>query len=123
MVDKRAVGQAGEDAAAAYLLRKGLRILHRNLRLGRLGELDIVAREANTLVFVEVKSRLACQTLGGFDNITAVKQRKLYDLGAAYLQRHSGDHKAVRFDAIEVVFNDETLKQPAVNYLPDAFHL
>lgn len=123
MTGKQQVGQAGEEAAARFLARLGMRILHRNLRLGRAGELDIVAHQRGTLVFVEVKSRLASETLGGFTNITPTKQQKLYELGAAYLQRYPGNYSEVRIDAVEVVFPDSTLRRPQINHLPDAFHL
>ena len=123
MPAKREVGIAGEDAAARYLAKHGFKLLHRNLRLGRTGELDIIARERSTLVFIEVKSRLAGETLGGFTNITPAKQRKLWDLGALYLARYGGDHLAVRFDAIEVEFTDALLKRHVVNHVKDAFRL
>ncbi len=120
MASNREVGQAGEDAAAQYLKRRKYKLLHRNLRLGRLGELDIVAMDGKTLVLVEVKSKLAGE-MGGFDNITAAKQRKLRDLGLAYLQRHGGKHNAVRFDAIEVTFSSTGLKNPEIKHISDAF--
>lgn len=123
MPAKREVGDAGEDAAARYLAKHGFKLLHRNLHLGRIGELDIVARERETLVFVEVKSRLAGEVLGGFENITAAKQRKLWDLGASYLTRYGGDHKSVRFDALEVEFADAALKRHEIKHIRDAFRL
>ena len=115
------VGRAGEEAALRYLQRLGFRLLHRNLRLGRLGELDLVLRQGPVLVFAEVKARIEGLTLGGFENITQAKQRKLWQLGEAYLQRHGGDHQAVRFDAVEVVFRDTALRRHEVHHLPDAF--
>ena len=121
MPSTRAVGAAGEEAAARYLKRRGMRILHRNLHLGRTGELDIVAREGATLVFVEVKSKLAGDHLGGFSNITAAKQRKLVELAGFYLQKYGGDHRAVRLDAVEVEFADASFKRCEVRHLPDAF--
>lgn len=121
MVSTREIGDAGEEAAARYLKKRGLRILHRNLRLGRTGELDIVARDRSLLVLVEVKSRIKGEILGGFGNITATKQRKLVDLGHHYLQRHGGDHSGVRFDAVEVEFNDRSLARYEIRHLPDAF--
>jgi putative endonuclease len=123
MPAKREVGAAGEEAAARYLARHGFKLLHRNLHLGRTGELDIVARERDVLVFVEVKSRMAGETLGGLENITAAKQHKLWELGAHYLKAHGGDHKAVRFDAVEVEFADTTLKRHTVKHVKDAFRL
>jgi putative endonuclease len=120
---KRDVGEAGEEAAARYLAKQGFKLLHRNLRLGRTGELDIVARERETLVFVEVKSRMAGETLGGLVNITAAKQHKLWELGAHYLKRFGGDHKAVRFDAVEVEFVDAALRRHEIKHVRDAFRL
>jgi len=117
----RELGAAGEEAAARHLRRRGMRILHRNLRLGRAGELDIVAQSRGTLVFVEVKSKLSGDPLGGLTNITAAKQRKLAQLGALYLQQYGGSHSAVRFDAVEVEYPDETLKRPRITHLTDAF--
>jgi putative endonuclease len=118
---KREIGAAGEEVAARYLVQRHFRILHRNLRLSRAGELDIVARAGDILVLVEVKTRMAGETLGGLANITAAKQRKLWELGTLYLQRYGGDHKAVRFDAVEVVFADLALKRSQVVHIPDAF--
>lgn len=120
MDGRRDVGRAGEEAAARYLARHGYRILHRNLRLGRTGELDIVAMQGRTLVFVEVKSKLSGE-LGGFMNITAAKQRKLVELAEYYLQRYRHNHTAVRFDAVEVEYADARLRNPQIRLLPDAF--
>lgn len=120
MPDRRDVGSAGEEAAARYLARHGYRILHRNLRLGRAGELDIVAMQGQTLVFIEVKAKLSGE-LGGFMNITAAKQRKLVELAEYYLQRHRHGQTAVRFDAVEVEYPDARLRNPQIRLLPDAF--
>ena len=95
-------------------------ILHRNLRLGRLGEIDIVAEHKGTLVFVEVKARFE-GGIGGIEHITPGKIKKLCDLAEAYLQRNQGKHTGVRFDAVEVVFSDAKLQQHQLRHLPDAF--
>ncbi|MDQ3023224.1 MAG: YraN family protein, partial [bacterium] len=55
---RRAMGAAGEDAALRYLRARGYRLLERNLRLGRSGELDLVMKDGGTLVFIEVKAML-----------------------------------------------------------------
>jgi putative endonuclease len=115
------LGAAGEAAAEAHLRRLGYTILARNLRLGRLGELDIVAQDKATLVFVEVKSRRAGDGLGGFGNITYAKQRKLSSLAQAYLQQHKVPPGGARFDAVEVEFAGPGDPQPVVRHLPDAF--
>jgi putative endonuclease len=115
------LGAAGEAAAEAYLRKLGYSIVARNLRLGRLGELDIVAQDRTTLVFVEVKTRHAGQVLGGFGNITAAKERKLTDLAYAFLARHTAPYSGARFDAVEVEFAHPADPQPVVRHLPDAF--
>jgi putative endonuclease len=115
------LGAAGEAAAEAHLRRLGYSILARNLRLGRLGELDIVAQDKSTLVFVEVKSRRSGDGLGGFGNITHAKQRKLTLLAQAFLQRHTAPFSQARFDAVEVEFAMPGDPRPIVRHLPDAF--
>jgi putative endonuclease len=120
---KRATGQAGEAAAERYLKRQGFKLLHRNLHLGRAGELDLVMEHGGVLVFVEVKARLAGETLGGFVNINDAKQRKLWELGQLYLQRHPATWRGVRFDAVEVEFADSQLSEHTIRHLPDAFRL
>jgi putative endonuclease len=120
---RQEIGAAGEEAAARHLRRCGLRIIERNLRLGRLGELDIVAMHRKTLVFAEVKSRLAADPISGFEKIGPVKQHKLTELAEAFIQRHPQGFDAVRFDALEVIFPDEALNRPQITYLPDAFRL
>jgi putative endonuclease len=115
------LGAAGEMTAEQHLRKLGYTILHRNLRLGRIGELDLVAQHNQVIVFVEVKTKLAGEVLGGFANITAAKQRKLRELGQAYIQYHAAGGLAARFDAIEVEFLSAADPNPLVRHLPDAF--
>lgn len=95
-------GQRGEELAAAYLVDAGYRIIERNYRC-RFGEIDIVAREGETLVFAEVKSRRseaygAPQVAVGHE-----KQRKISKIALNYLsENHLGCHPA-RFDVVAVL--------------------
>jgi putative endonuclease len=73
------LGQAGEEIVAAYLLARGWKIIERNWRC-KIGELDIVALEGNTLVFIEVKTRIRQDSYHPFDAITSKKLRKLESL-------------------------------------------
>jgi putative endonuclease len=76
--EKKRLGRRGEKAAARFLKRRGLQILARNLHLGR-GEIDIVALDGSTLVFVEVKSRTErswCEDLEKVDRRKRVSLRK-----------------------------------------------
>lgn len=117
---RRELGAKGEDAALNHLRRKGLRVLHRNLRLGRIGELDIVMCEGDLLVIVEVKSKIKGD-LGGFENITYAKQVKLAQLAQMYLQKYPAQWRGVRFDAVEVEYASPSDPAPVIRHLPDAF--
>lgn len=78
-------GEEAEKAAADYLLRAGLRIIARNWHC-RHGELDIIAREGGTLVFIEVRQRRASGFGGAAASINATKRAKLVATAQAYLQ-------------------------------------
>jgi len=95
------LGKRGEDAAAEFLCSHGYRILARNYRVA-CGELDIVARQRETLVFVEVKTRRGdrCGTPG--QSVTWRKQQKIIRTAQWYLQEHHLDQVPCRFDVIEV---------------------
>ena len=104
---KDAVGRFGEDVAAEYLERAGLRILQRNWRC-REGELDIVARDGDALVFCEVKARSGTGFGAPVEAVTAAKARRLRVLAARWLTEQRGDAagrgcSTVRFDVVGVL--------------------
>ena len=91
-------GKAAEALAAEFLERSGLRILERNYR-SRFGEIDLIARDGRTVVFVEVRERKSAAYGGAAASITAAKQSKLTRTALAYL----GDtvpEPECRFDAV-----------------------
>ena len=90
-------GDAGEALAAAYLERRGLRILSRNYRC-RFGEIDLVAESGSTLVFVEVRARRSDDFGGPGESITAAKRRRLVAAARHYLAA-TGERPA-RFDVV-----------------------
>ena len=94
-------GKQGEDLAAAHLAENGYRILERNYR-SVFGEIDIVAEEGDTLVFVEVKSRRS-EAYG--DPQLAVgpkKQRKISRVAMSYLSEKGWNRRPARFDIVAV---------------------
>ena len=95
------LGARGEEAAARLLESRGLRILHRNLRLGRL-ELDLVCEQGDTLVFVEVKARGAGSLGGPADGLTAQKCERLLRAARQYLSLHDEWSRPCRFDLVAV---------------------
>jgi len=98
---RRVFGQEGETAAADFLIRKGYRIVARNFR-SSLGELDLVAEDGPTLVFVEVKARRTEEFGGAAYAVHEQKQHKLIRLAAQFLARHHWSRRPCRFDVVLV---------------------
>ena len=82
---RQALGRAAEDAAAAHLARAGFRVVERNVRLGH-GEIDLVCRDGDVVVFVEVKCRRATWGDPPAAAVSWHKQRRLTRLAQHYLK-------------------------------------
>lgn len=108
-------GAEGEAMAAAFLIGKGLEVLARNYRC-RLGEIDIVARDGPTTVFVEVRQRASSAFGGAAASITAAKRQRLLKAARHYLSRLR-TLPACRFDAL-LIEGDP----PRIEWLRNAFH-
>jgi len=100
-VDRISLGKSGEDAACRELRRRGYEILTRRFRT-RLGELDIVARDGATIVFVEVKTRTNANFGSPTEAVTALKQRRVWLMASDYLQRHGRHQRPCRFDVVAI---------------------
>ncbi|MGW0775105.1 YraN family protein [Streptomyces sp. NPDC002835] len=99
-----ALGRYGEDLAARLLTRSGMRLLARNWRCGRAGEIDIVARDGDTVVVCEVKTRRAGAYEHPMAAITPVKARRLRRLAECWVERHGGAPPGgVRIDLVGVI--------------------
>lgn len=96
------LGARGERIAVAYLTDVGLRVLDRNWRC-RDGELDIVAREGDALVFCEVKTRRGNGYGHPVEAVTLVKQRRLRTLAQRWLATHDEHAPDLRFDVVGVL--------------------
>jgi putative endonuclease len=94
-------GKRGEELAAAYLAEAGYRIIERNYRC-LFGEIDIVAEEGETLVFVEVKSRRSDAYGDPQLAVGRQKQRKISMISANYLAERHFPHRPARFDVVAV---------------------
>lgn len=107
MKGRRLTGQLGEQAAASYLERQGFRILERNWRC-RSGEIDLIAFDDETLVFVEVRSRTNPTRFG--TAVEAVDYRKIKqvrDVAAVYLKLNAAYGRQMRFDVVAVTFQTD----------------
>jgi putative endonuclease len=117
--DRQWIGDYGERVAVDWLRARGCRILARNFRGRRRGEVDIVARHDRELLFVEVKTRREGGLVRGFDAVGSDK-RRLIERGAnQWLKRLRRRDLPWRFDVIEVFVAD--CCKPRVNHIKDAF--
>ena len=98
---QRKQGQWGEDQAVSYILNQGLILLERNWRYKR-AEIDIIAKEGEILVFIEVKTRSYTDFGSPEEKVGKQKQRFLIDAGMAYM-RSIGHDWEIRFDIVSVL--------------------
>lgn len=98
----RTLGAQGEALAARYLRRHGYRILERNIRLAGC-ELDIVAREGDTIAFVEVKTRRVDNEIPPEASIGYTKRRHIVRAARQYIATHPEPDRYYRFDVVTVV--------------------
>ena len=108
-VQRQRIGRAAEDLVADRLARSGWEILERNART-RFGELDLVARDGRTLVFVEVKAGRAGSSFGPERPVLGVdrrKQQRVRRLATAWMgeRRDAPYYAEIRFDAVGVTFD------------------
>jgi putative endonuclease len=113
------VGRAGEEAAARYLIDLGYAVVERNWRC-RSGEIDLIAHDGTTLVFIEVRSRSNPTRFGtALEAVSPRKCRQVRDVAAYYLKQHSGFERSVRFDVIAVTFLHDGITD--IKHLTGAF--
>lgn len=112
------LARAGEEIAARFLARHGWRIVGRNIRCGRAGEIDIVAERAGVLAFVEVKTRRTDRFGTPGEAVTRRKQNRIRALARHYLMQTRPTAFAIRFDVVEVRTGGAG---PLVTHLEGAF--
>ena len=98
---RQSLGILGEDLACAELQRRGYAILERRYRT-RHGEIDIIARDGASVVFIEVKTRADERFGGGAAAVTGWKQRRIGQMALDYLSRHRLHDRPCRFDVVVV---------------------
>lgn len=118
-IDRRQIGAMAEDVAAAYLQAQGVQLLFRNYRR-RLGELDLVARQGDVLLIVEVRTRSSAAYGGAAASVDGLKRRRIVRAAQQLLQQHKDLSKLrARFDVIVVC--DLSAASPRVEWLRGAF--
>jgi len=119
LTGKTSFGRTGERLAADYLISVGMRIVERNFRV-REGEIDLIAMDEGTLVFVEVKSGRT-EAFGEPETwVDARKQRQIGRVAASYLQLKQLEDIDCRFDVVAVTFMQG---KPHIKHIENAFWL
>ncbi len=113
------VGRKGEQLAFRYLKRRGYRIVELNYRCP-LGEVDIVAREGDTIVFVEVKTRRDASYGRPREAIGFKKRSQLSKVAQYFLKVRRAEHLSARFDVMEIEIDEDG---PRIELLKNAFEL
>jgi putative endonuclease len=116
---KQKFGEKGEALAARRLKKSGYKIIETNYR-NQLGEIDIIAKENDTIVFVEVKSRRSIRFGNPKQAITVRKQKKISMVALCYLKAIGQSSARARFDVVTVISNQD---KPQVEIIKNAFEL
>jgi putative endonuclease len=109
-MDRQALGKSGEDLACRELRRRGYEILARRYRT-RVGELDIVARDGATIVFVEVKTRRNSNYGEPSEAVGLRKQHRIWLMASDYLLRRGWCNRPCRFDVVAITMGDGRLQR------------
>lgn len=119
LVATKTLGRRGEDAAARYLRKLGYIIVARSHR-DQIGEIDLIAVDGRTVVFVEVKTRTSHDAGHPADAVDEAKQRRLTRLALAYLKRHDLLECSARFDVVAVTWPADS-GRPTIEHFQNAF--
>ena len=109
-------GKRSEIIATDYLKKKGYKILETNYK-NHVGEIDIIAKDKDYIVFVEVKARMSQAFGHPFEAIDEIKQQKIHAVASIYLVKHKKYGTKCRFDAISIL----GLENPEITHVLDAF--
>jgi putative endonuclease len=115
----KTLGQRGEAAAARYLKRLGYKIVSRSTHL-LIGEIDIIAVDGRTVVFVEVKTRDSNAAGEPYEAVDQKKQERLTRLALVYLKRHGLLDNPARFDVISILW-PKGERRPQIQHIKNAF--
>jgi putative endonuclease len=114
-------GASGEKLACRFLRSNGYKILHRNFKGRTGGEIDIVCRDQDTLVFVEVKTRTREDFGRPLEAVDRQKQKRISRGGLAWLRMLDNPDILFRFDVVEVILSDDA--KPRLELIQNAFQL
>lgn len=113
------IGNMGEDIAVDYLKKSGYIILDRNFKC-KIGEIDIIGKDNNYIVFIEVKTRYGNKYGIPSESVTYLKQRKIYKTAEVYILKNKLHKSNFRFDVIGITLNNDI---PSIRLIKNAFQI
>ena len=116
---RKLLGDRGERAAVKYLKTQGFRIIAKQYR-SSFGEVDIIAEDRRTTVFVEVKTRTSTNDGQPFEAVDLRKQEKITRIALAWLKQHDRLEQSARFDVVSILWPDES-GEPQIQHFRNAF--
>ena len=119
-MNKKILGNIGEDAAAKFLEGKGYEIVARNFRI-RSAEIDIIAQLDDVIVFVEVKARSSIRHGLPSEAVNLRKQKKIIEAAGVFLQDENFCDCACRFDVVEIFLRGQIVEE--INHIENAFEV
>lgn len=119
MENKKKIGSLGEELTANYLLKHGYIILAHNY-YSPYGEIDLIAKKENIIVFTEVKTRHENPLYSPAEAVTKAKQKRIIKTAFLYLQKHKYNLQP-RFDVAEVILSAHAEAKWCINYIENAF--
>ncbi|MBW2622229.1 MAG: YraN family protein [Deltaproteobacteria bacterium] len=118
-MERQSLGRRGEDLAAAFLKKKGMKLVDKNVRT-RYGELDLILLDGKEIVFTEVKTRSGPVEINPRLSIGLEKRRRLSKSALDFLNVKGWQNRTARFDVVCIVMEGT---KPQFDYLIDAFDL
>lgn len=116
----RQLGKKGELAARKFLLSRGYKVLASNFSTPQF-EIDIIARDNDTLCFIEVKTRTGVKKGLPREGVTTAKQKKIIMGAQYYLSKNKITNTRLRFDVVEVLYKDGSHTACDITLIPNAF--
>ncbi|MCX7710392.1 MAG: YraN family protein [Clostridia bacterium] len=119
--NRKKLGNQGELIALEYLQKSGYRIVLKNFRVGRIGEIDIIAEEGQDLCFIEVKARSSTIFGTPAEAVGKSKQENIKKIANVYLLNKNLFDRNIRFDVIEILFEGTSPHNFTLNHIKNAF--
>lgn len=116
---RQILGQKGEAQAARYLKQKGYKIIKKNYKC-KYGEIDLIARDADVLIFIEVKTRTSIEFGSPAAAVDYRKQKQISKVAYHYLVTHHNEDIDARFDVVSVL--SQKNKETTIEHIIDAFN-